>query len=108
MGTTLEDVGFDRRNTAEAIADMLRFATQLCPALRFAAVETWWSGFRPKSIDDLPYLGRVPGFENAFIAAGHFRHGLWLSTGTAVVMSRLIRGESPGVDLSPFRPERAI
>jgi len=41
-----------------------------------------------------------------FIAAGHFRHGLWLSTGTAVVMSRLLRGEAPGVDLTPFRPDR--
>jgi glycine oxidase len=106
VGTTMEDVGFDRRNTAEAIADMLQFATRLAPALRTATVERSWCGFRPASIDGLPYLGAVPELENAFIAAGHFRHGLWLSTGTAVVMSRLIRGESPGVDLTPFRVDR--
>jgi glycine/D-amino acid oxidase-like deaminating enzyme len=51
-------------------------------------------------------LGPVPRLENVFIAAGHFRHGLWLSTGTAVVMSRLLRGEAPGVDMGAFRPER--
>ena len=28
IGTTMEDVGFDRRNTAEAIADMLNFAVK--------------------------------------------------------------------------------
>jgi glycine oxidase len=106
VGTTMEDVGFDRRNTAEAVADMLHFATRLSPALRAATVERSWCGFRPASVDGLPYLGAVPGLENAFIAAGHFRHGLWLSTGTAVVMSRLIRGESPGVDLTPFRVDR--
>jgi glycine oxidase len=106
VGTTLEDVGFDRRNTAEAVADMLAFATRLAPELRTAAVERAWCGFRPASGDGLPYLGRAPGLENVFIASGHFRHGLWLSTGTAVVMSRLLRGEAPGVDLTPFRPER--
>jgi glycine oxidase len=55
----------------------------------------------------LPYLGRVPGFENLFIAAGHYRSGLSLSPATAVVMSRLIRGDSPGIDLSPFRLDRS-
>jgi glycine oxidase len=106
VGTTLEDVGFDRRNTAEAVADMLAFATRLAPGLRSATVERAWCGFRPASSDGLAYLGAVPGMENVFIAAGHFRHGLWLSTGTAVVMSRLLRGEAPGLDLTPFRPDR--
>ncbi|HEY2881176.1 MAG TPA: FAD-dependent oxidoreductase [Pirellulales bacterium] len=106
VGTTMEDVGFDRRNTAEAVADMLSFATKLAPALRSATVEKAWCGFRPASIDGLPYLGAAPGLENAFIATGHFRQGLWHSTGTAVLMSRLIRGEAPGIDLTPFRVER--
>ena len=36
VGTTMEDVGFDRRNTAEAVAGMLEFATRLvtCVAQR--------------------------------------------------------------------------
>jgi glycine oxidase len=106
VGTTMEDVGFDRRNTAAAMADMLQFATRLAPALSTATVERSWCGFRPASIDGSPYLGLVPGLENAFVATGHFRHGLWLSTGTAVVISRMIRGESPGVDLTPFKPDR--
>jgi glycine oxidase len=106
VGTTLEDVGFDRRNTAEAISDLLRFAADLAPELKSANLERAWAGFRPASVDELPYLGRVPDLKNAFVATGHFRSGLWWSTGTAVVMSRLLRGESPGVDLSPFRVDR--
>jgi glycine oxidase len=54
----------------------------------------------------LPYLGRVPGCENAFVAAGHFRNGLQLSPVTAVVMSRLMTGAEPGIDLTPFRIDR--
>ncbi len=107
VGSTLEDVGFDRRNTAAAVADLLNFATDLIPELKTVSVERCWTGFRPASVDELPYLGRVPGLENAFVATGHYRAGLYLSTGTAVVMSRMIRGESPGVDMTPFRPDRA-
>jgi glycine oxidase len=55
----------------------------------------------------MPYLGRVPGLENAFLAAGHFRGGLQLSTGTARVMSQLITGSQTQIDLGPFRLDRA-
>jgi len=51
-------------------------------------------------------MGRIPGLDNAFIAAGHFRSGLTLSPATATVMSQLIRGESPAIDLTPFNVGR--
>ena len=57
VGTTMEDVGFDRRNTVEAIAGILQFATRFTPALSNATVERSWCGFRPASVDGLPYLG---------------------------------------------------
>lgn len=106
VGSTEEDAGFDKRNTAEAISRLLNFAVDLAPALADHAVERTWAGLRPCSIDGLPYLGQIPGLENAFIAAGHYRQGLHLSPATAVVMSELLRGEKPQVDLAPFRIER--
>jgi glycine/D-amino acid oxidase-like deaminating enzyme len=51
-------------------------------------------------------LGRIPDLENGYLAAGHYRHGLHLSTGTAVVISQLIRGETTQVDLTPFHIDR--
>jgi len=53
----------------------------------------------PGSFDGLPYMGRLPGMENAYVAAGHFRSGLYLSSATAVVMGQLMRGEVQGIDL---------
>lgn len=105
-GSTEEEVGFDKRTTDEAIDDLADFARELVPALREAKIEKTWAGLRPGSFDGLPYLGRLPGLNNAYIAAGHFRSGLFLSTATAVVMSQLIRGEQPEIDLSPFRVGR--
>jgi glycine oxidase len=108
VGSTEEDVGFDRGTTAAAIQGLLDLAVGLCPALGNARLERCWAGLRPASADGLPFLGRIADYENAFLAAGHFRAGLQLSTGTALVMARLMRGEAADFDLAPFRLDRPI
>jgi len=105
-GSTEEEVGFDKRNTEEAIADLSTFACELVSALTTASIERTWAGLRPATLDGMPYLGPLPGLTNAFLAAGHFRSGLYLSPATAVVMSQLIRGERPAIDLRPFHVGR--
>jgi len=105
-GSTEEEVGFDKRTTDEAIADLTAFARALVHALADAPIEQSWAGLRPASFDGLPYLGLLPGLSNAFVAAGHFRSGLLLSPATAVVMSQLLRDEQPLIDLGPFRVGR--
>jgi len=107
VGSTEEDVGFEKRNTAEAIAELMRFAISLAPVLAPATMEMCWAGLRPTTPDGRPYLGRVPGLENAYVAAGHFRSGLQLSPGTAVLMRQLILTGSPQIDLEPYRVDRA-
>jgi len=105
-GSTEEEVGFDKSNTAEGIAGLTEFAVNLVPALRKAAIERAWAGLRPASFDGFPYIGRLPALENAFVAAGHFRSGLHLSTGTAVVLAQLMCDETLQIDLTPFRVAR--
>ncbi len=105
-GSTVEDVGFDNRTTPEAIAELVQFALDLVPALESSRLERSWAGLRPGTGDGLPFLGPVPGVDNLWVAAGHFRSGLFLSPATAVVMSQLIRGQVPEVDLRPFRLDR--
>jgi glycine oxidase len=106
VGSTEEDAGFDRSTTAESIDDLQLFGRSLCPALADGKLERSWAGLRPGSADGLPYLGSIPGFENAFLAAGHFRSGLQLSAGTAQVMANLMVGDSSPIDLTPFRVDR--
>jgi glycine oxidase len=106
VGSTEEEAGFDKSTTKEAIRELTQLAIELVPTLRHAQVERTWAGLRPGSFDGLPYLGPIPGLENAFVAAGHFRSGLHLSTGTAVVMGQLIRGLQPEIDLAPFQIAR--
>lgn len=106
VGSTEEDAGFEKLTTAGGIGGLLEFALSLAPGLKGAQLERCWAGLRPCTLDGRPYLGRLPGLENAYLAAGHFRSGLQLSTGTAAVMSRLMRGLDPQLDLTSFRVDR--
>jgi glycine oxidase len=106
VGSTTEYAGFDKRNTAGAIQEFLELACQLVPDLAMATIEKTWSGLRPGNRDGLPYLGRVADFENLFVAAGHFRAGIELSTGTAIVMKELLLDQPTTIPLDAFDPGR--
>jgi glycine oxidase len=106
VGSTEEEAGFDARPTAGAIAELLAFAALLVPEWQNAALERCWAGLRPGSPDSKPYLGGVPGFDNLFLAAGHFRSGIQLSPATALVMKELLLGEKPTIALENFRLDR--
>lgn len=106
VGSTEEDVGYDRRTTAAGIAELIALATRVAPCLADAEVERTWAGLRPRSIDGLPYLGRMPGVENLTVAAGHFRAGLQLSPVTAVLVSQIVRREPTLMPLTGLEPDR--
>jgi glycine oxidase len=106
VGSTEEDVGFDKRTTARAIAELLGFAQRIVPVLGILPVERTWAGLRPGSIDDLPYIGRAPGADNVIVATGHFRSGIELSPGTARIVRALALGEQPDIPLEAFRVDR--
>ena len=106
VGSTEEDVGFDTRTTASAIADLIEFSETLIPALASAPLERCWAGLRPGSADGLPYLGRVLNYENCFVAAGHFRNGIQTAPPTGLFMADLIMGQSKEPLLDAFRLDR--
>ena len=83
VGATEEQVGFDRRVTAEGIADLLERARRVFPGLRDATFDRAWAGLRPVSRDEMPWLGEVAGQSGLFVAAGHGRNGVLLSAITA-------------------------
>ncbi len=102
-GSTLEEVGFDASNTDEGVANLIEFASRWFPGLNRDSVVQTWAGLRPATHDGFPYIGRMPEFENGYVATGHFRSGLQLSTGTAMVLMDLMDGVVPCVDLDQFR-----
>ena len=105
VGSTLEDVGFDKRVDTDTIQRLHQAAANLVPQLGEARMLETWAGLRPGTRDTLPLLGatEVP---NYFVAAGHYRDGILLAPITAHLMSQVVRGLKPDCDLSPFSPAR--
>ncbi len=106
VGSCEEEVGFVKATTQEMMRQLTQWAIGVCPAIAEAELEMQWSGLRPGSIDGFPYLGTLHPYKNAFIAAGHFRHGLHWSTATGLLMAQHMAGESASIDLEPFRIQR--
>lgn len=107
IGATEEyDTGFTKQNTAGGVAELLQFAARIVPCLELAAIERMWSGLRPGSPGGLPYLGKLPGKDNFFVAAGHFRNGLQMSPATARVMRQLILGQDLDFSLDGLECDR--
>jgi glycine oxidase len=106
IGATEEHVGFVKANTASAVSELLAFGASRVPALAQARFERAWSGLRPGSGDGLPYLGRVAGFDNLFIAAGHFRNGLQMSPGTARLTRQALLDQETDISLEPYQSDR--
>jgi glycine oxidase len=106
IGSTEEDIGFEKQTTAEAIRGLLDFGLSLVPELASAPVERCWGGLRPGSPDGLPFLGRVPGLDNLFVAAGHYRAGIQLSAATGLLMRQLLLGQPTPIPLDAFRLDR--
>jgi glycine oxidase len=90
IGSTEERTGFDKRNTVQAIGDLVNFAQRVVPELKSARFEKCWAGLRPYSGSGKPHLGRLPQYGNACVAAGHFRHGLHLSPITALLVRQVL------------------
>lgn len=65
-----------------------------------------WYGHRPCSPDGLPYIGKSDYYNNLFVAAGHAMLGVSLGPATGMLISELISGAKPSLDLSPFNVDR--
>ncbi|MGM3389119.1 glycine oxidase ThiO [Stutzerimonas stutzeri] len=104
VGSTLEDVGFDKTPTADALASLKATAVELLPGLADAEVVKHWAGLRPGSPDGVPYIGQVPGHEGLWLNCGHFRNGLVLAPASCQLLADLMLQRSPCVDPAPYAP----
>jgi glycine/D-amino acid oxidase-like deaminating enzyme len=51
-------------------------------------------------------IGRDPRLPGLFHACGHEGAGIGLAPATGHLITQLLTGTTPDLDLSPFRPER--
>ncbi|MDP6665862.1 MAG: FAD-binding oxidoreductase [Dehalococcoidia bacterium] len=106
IGSTREDVGFDRSTTVEARDLLLSQAARLCERVFAAPISGQTACLRPITPDGRPYVGRAPKWDNVFVAAGHASEGIHYAPVTALAMSGLITEGKAAVDISALDPAR--
>jgi glycine oxidase len=102
VGSTREDVGFDKSTTKEAQAMLLRRAEELLPALRGMPIIKHWAGLRPASPGNIPTIGRHPYLQNLYINSGHFRYGVTMTPASVEVLLNTMNGTPQPFDVSPY------
>jgi glycine oxidase len=108
LGATLEDVGYDKRVTLAAVQTLVQQALAILPALKDATFITTWTGLRPFSHDNVPYLGPVPGLHGAYAATGHYRSGILLAPITGLLLKEMILQQPPTLPLAPYQVTRLL
>jgi glycine/D-amino acid oxidase-like deaminating enzyme len=105
VGSTLEDVGFDKRVNPGTIQRLHQAATVLVPKLGEARILEDWAGLRPCTPDKLPIMGKT-SIEGYFVATGHYRDGILLAPINARLMSQLVLGQPLDINLDSCSPAR--
>ncbi|MGH2565969.1 MAG: NAD(P)/FAD-dependent oxidoreductase, partial [Ginsengibacter sp.] len=108
FGGTMEITSENAPVNLNRVTGIIESVRRFFPAIKIPELqkEDIWSGYRPCSADGLPYIGNSSVYKNLTIATGHSMLGLSLGAGTGKLVSQIIHGDKPSMDINIFNPER--
>ncbi|EFO31598.1 D-amino-acid dehydrogenase [Roseibium sp. TrichSKD4] len=105
IGGAVEFGGLELAPNWKRVDAMITKAKSLFPNLDASKGERWM-GFRPSLPDSLPVIGPASASNRVTYAFGHAHHGLTQAATTGELITALVIGEKPAVDLLPFSAQR--
>jgi D-amino-acid dehydrogenase len=108
IGSTMEFAGYDSRLNPDRLTFLRESAAlYLKEPLAEPTLEEWW-GWRPMTPDGLPLIGRLPAFDNVYLAAGHCMLGVSMAPATGKLVAELMTGQPPHIDPIPYAVTRRM
>jgi glycine/D-amino acid oxidase-like deaminating enzyme len=104
VGVTRESAGFDETPTAEGRRALMEGASRIMPAIREAALIEHVASLRPMARSGLPVIGRIPRWNNAFIANGGGIKGVLLSAAVGAAIRDLVLSGTTTLPVGDFAP----
>ena len=105
LGSTVEDVGFEKNTTKEGINSILKNCFDIIPELKNLKIIDKYCGFRPIASDSLPIIGKT-SIENLIMATAHYRNGVLLAPITAKAVTEIIVNDKIIPEIKDFSVER--
>ncbi|ANS74705.1 oxidoreductase [Paenibacillus yonginensis] len=100
--------GFDTRITAGGLQEVLGKALEHAPGLAEGEFLEARAGFRPFTPGFLPVIGQLPDWEGIYVANGLGASGLTMGPYIGLQLAKLALGQSPDLDLEPYKLEGAL
>lgn len=102
VGSTLEDVGFNKATTEEARVALHARALGMLPQLTQAKFIKHWAGLRPAAPGNIPIIARHPRLENLYLNSGHFRYGVTMAPASARILANHLFNREQSFDVSNY------
>lgn len=105
LGGAAEFGGLDARANMKRCRALFTLAKKYLPGIS-GHQGSEWSGHRPTTPDSLPVIGRSYRSSRVVYAFGHGHLGLTQAATTGKLVSQLVSGAVPSIDLAPFSANR--
>ena len=102
----MEFSGFDTQLNQRRLGALTSGFEGYSDQWQFKSKKEEWCGFRPMTMDGLPFIDWSPRLKNVMIAAGHNMIGLSAAPGTGKLVAEIMAEVSPHIDPHPYRIAR--
>jgi D-amino-acid dehydrogenase len=106
LAGTLEFAGLDTTIDPRRTRKLSHAARNYIQDWPSADAATVWTGLRPIAPDGLPIIGKVPTFENLFVATAHGMVGITMAPVTAELLCPIVMTGQQRSNVAAFSPGR--
>lgn len=105
---TMEIGGINHQINPKRVGTIVKTASDYYSNLNIpkTSIQNVKAGLRPCSPDGLPYIGRVSGYKNLTVAAGHAMMGWSLGPATGKLITEVVSNQKTSMNIKPFTVER--
>ncbi len=108
LGSTMQFAGYDQSMDESRLELLKQGAADYLKQPYGETIEETWYGWRPMTVDGLPFIDRVPERTNLWVAAGHNMLGLSMAPATGKLLAELMLDQDPHIDPRPYRVDGRV
>lgn len=98
---TAEFNGYSSNINVRRCDAIVERARTLFSSLLFTRPPEYWTGLRPATQGNVPYIGETP-IDGLFVNSGHGTLGWTMACGSGRVMADIVTGRKPELDAKPY------
>lgn len=108
------DTGLDSPTSRARCASLVKRYEELFPGVADTSETNYWTGLRPSTPTNIPYIGRSKKASNLWLNAGHGTLGWTHGAGSGHALAELMAGRAPEMDFAfygdalPAKPIRSM